>query len=73
MFKHFLLDPDESARTADFVVGFTLFGGAHGAATRRRVIVRTASAAQAVRLVKREYRRSADHRIVAVERLLTPA
>lgn len=73
MFKSFLLDPDEASRTTDFVVAFTLFGGLRGVATKRRVTVRTCDAGRALRLVKREYRRSGDHRIESQSPLLAAA
>lgn len=73
MFKAFLQDPEETARTADFVVSFVLFGGPSRGATKRRVTVRTCSESRALRIVKREYRRSGDHRVVGCAPLLAAA
>jgi hypothetical protein len=73
MFKSFLADPNVADRKNDYVVGFTLFGGYGGPATRRSVTVRTNTEARALQLVRREYRRSAEHKVLQITPLLACA
>jgi len=73
MIKTFLQDPEAASRTTDFVVDFILFGGQRGLATHRRITVRTCDAGRAIRLAKKAYRRSGEHRVLHAEPLLAVA